>query len=389
MRRTRLTLLVALAIAHAAHAETIILRGGQVLDEPVVAVDISGLHIGGDAPRTIGWDAVRNVEGAHADDASQFSALSELAWRARVRLDRGDITLAAPLFAELYEQCSGQPGPTPLLAAEGAARCALARGQTTAAVQPWLDAVRLRRLGARLAGEQEPGERESWVVRRPLVEPETQLVEALPPMWLDGPEVDGLALALALESSLNTTVSMAAPEDRLRRWYALAATWESRRTADQAQLAELTRASFAPGAPPGERLVAAIVASRVSDVDRRAQARAILEGIVVDDIGTWREAWARVALGRSLLLEPDVADHDRALIHLLHAPARFESSLPALSAMALAHAALEVARTGQPTVAQRLRDELATLATYHGSAAAALAWLDATLASLTPTEERS
>lgn len=386
MRRAFASAFLCAVLAMQVSAETIVLRGGAVLTEPVLALDLGGVHLGGEAPRSLGWDAVREVIGATAEEAARFAELSEQAWRARVRLDRGDVALATPLFRSLYAQCAGHIGPTPLLAAEGAARCELASGSTTAAVKPWLDAVRLRRLGARLAGEQEAGVREAWVARKALVDAETQLVEALPPIWLDGPEVDGLALALEDEGLSASDTATA--EDRLRRWYAMAAAWESRREVDHEALTALAQRSLAPEASLGERLVGAIVAARAGDPTLRAQARALLEAIVAENMGTWREAWARVGLGRSLLLETDEAAQERALIHLLHAPARFESSLPGLSAIALAHAGVAVARSGRADAAQNLRTELASLATYHGGAASALAWLDATIGSMTPIEER-
>ncbi len=373
-------------LSSTASGETIVLRGGNVLDEPILSVDIGGVHIGGDAPRTIGWDAVRTVAGVHAEEAGEYSDISELAWRGRVRLDRGDVTLATPLFEELYERCVGKTGPTPLLAAEGMARCALARGDAVHAVEPWLDSLRLRRLGARLAGEHETGARSEWVVHRPLVDGETSLIEAMPPMWLDGPAVDGLAQLLS--DARGTAGSSSSLEGRLREWYGIAATWESTRRTDSDRIATLAQESLAPTAQAGERLVAAIVIARVGDSQQRASARAVLDQITVDAQGTWRDAWARVAIGRSLLLEDDNADRDRALEQILHAPARFQVSMPALAAIALAHAALEVSHRGETAAANRLRNELFTMTTYHGGADAALVWLDTALAASKELQER-
>ena len=383
MRRRALScLVIACAFAPSLRAETITLRGGQVLEEPVVRIDIAGVQVGGDAPRTIGWDAIRSVAGARSGEAAPFMELAELAWRARVRLDRGDVALAAPLFRELFDACAGANGPTPLLAAEGLARCELARGVPTAALEPWLESLRLRRLGARLAGEQNARDRDEWIARRPLTDADTALIPALAPIWLDGPAVDGLAQTLAERAALGSDL-----DERLRQWYAIGATWESTRSTDEGALASLARQSLAPSAPPGERLVAAIVMARAGSSEQRANARAMLDTIAHEELGSWREAWARLGLGRSLLLEAEIAQRERGLMHLLHVPARFQEALPHLSAIALAHASLETARSSNHQAADQLRAELAALATYHAGAAQALAWLDARAATTVHSKE--
>ena len=124
-----------LSLAPGAAAQ-VALRGGDTINDPVVSVTIEGVQIGGASPRLIGWDRVRQVEGEHADAAQAFAELSDVAWRARTRLERGDVTLAQPLFEELFETYDGVDGPTALIVAQGLLQCRLATLAQPAAVAP-------------------------------------------------------------------------------------------------------------------------------------------------------------------------------------------------------------------------------------------------------------
>ena len=97
----------------------------------------------------VGWDRVREVTGPLAGEAAKFAATADKAWRARVRLERGDWVAAEPLFEELFTTYRDRTGPTALMAAGGLLRCRLARGGQTAAVEPWVAWVRAQ--GAALA----------------------------------------------------------------------------------------------------------------------------------------------------------------------------------------------------------------------------------------------
>lgn len=337
------TFLLVLMACSAASAQ-VHLRGGEVVEAPVRAVTAQGVEVGGDAPRLISWDRVREVEGEFAEDADAYAIVAEQAWRARTRLSRGDIVLAQPLFETLFETYRDAEGPFSLLIAEGLLTCRLAHMAQASAVEPWLAAARLRRAGYAIAGER-PGE-------SPL-DPETLLAPQLPPLWLEGAAVAALA-----ESAPN----MNAPGAALAQLYRLAAA-----QAEGAQIQQI-------GAPDdgAVALVSRMIAATGDDASGRAEARQWLRAGLSRDEGTWREAWRRAAIGRSLLREPSIADQRRGMIQLLHIPARFGETQRYLSGVALALVADALRTHDDEFGAAQLQDELIALDPAHP----ALQWLN-------------
>ncbi len=334
--------LATLACGQATEPARIELRGGQVVEAPIAGVSWAGLELGGDAPRTLGWHVVKIVDGAGAAEAARFAELAADAWRAQQRLARGDVVLARPLYEGLFadQLADGSPadpvGPTPLLIAEGALQCRILDDDPGAAIVPWLVAVALRDAGADIAGE-----------TRPVVDPETGLVPELPPIWLAGTDVD-----VGVEPGVLPAESRAR---LLHELYAASVAWEAGRTPELPALPV--------DAGPGAVLVHAIVASRIGAVEARSDARARLEAVVDVEAGGWQEAWARLALGRALLDErqDDEVLRTTGIFHLLHVPARFTSTLPRLSAIALAEAAAELRAHGAAAEAAILVDRVAAL----------------------------
>ena len=172
MKRAPVNLLAMWAAMSTGASAQVVLRGGERIEEPVARVSVAGVEIGGARPRVLGWDVVRSVEGEHAQQAARMQPLSDALWRARARAERGDLTLAEPLFEQAFAQCYGVNGPTTLVASEGLLRCRLARGSHASALEPWLEALRLRRAGfvpAERAGEAD-------------IDDATGLAPALPPV---------------------------------------------------------------------------------------------------------------------------------------------------------------------------------------------------------------
>jgi hypothetical protein len=321
------------------------LRGGVRIDAPITAVSVEGVHVGGDEPRLIGWDGVKRIHGEFAEQAAPFDELADMAWRARLRLARNDIRLASPLFEQLYLTYRGKDGPTALMVAEGLVRCRVWHGDIADAIDPWLEAVRLREAGVSMAGDPPLA---------PVLDPRTALVGALPPIFLDdvvlpdsGPtDFDGLAGFLRMQyrraASLPVSADIPVPDS------------------------------------DGARFIRHLVDAQRGDPDEREAARFVLESSLDDDAGTWREAWSRVALGRSLLREDDPGLRTTGLFHLLHLPARFSQAQPYLSGIALAEVSLELARQGDAESADRLRTEITRLGRAHP----AIDWLDEQIANL-------
>src|SRR6185503_216094 len=109
----------------------------------------------------------------------------------------------------------------------------------------------------------------------------------------------------------------------------------------------------------GARLVRDLVLAQAGDDEQRKNARAALKLRVSPPlIGSglnkkaapppprWTESWCRVAIGRSLLREADEPSRLRAVIELLHLPARFGADEPYLAGLALAQAGEALAQLG-------------------------------------------
>lgn len=338
---TRVAAVIAVfALALSASAQ-VTLRDGRAHPGAVISVDSSGVTAVG-AEGVITWDRVLRVSGEHADAAAAFSQLAEDLWRARTRLARGDVRLARPIFEAWFTHDEAPTGATALVVAEGLLRCRLADGAQTAAVEPWIAALRLHAAGAR-----------ADLGFTSAIDAATGLAPTLAPIWLPGAAVETFARA---SIELIETSQDAATDDRA------------------ASLATLFRiaASIETGSPQplppsradpsdAERLVRDIIESRSPEPAIRDAARARLRDGIDREPGDWRECWRRVALGRSLLMEDSPDARDLGVAHLLHAPARFARDLPRLASVALTIAADEFERRGDPDAARRLRDERSLL----------------------------
>lgn len=270
-------------------------------------------------------------------------------WRARTRLERGDVFLAQPLYEQLYKSQREQSGPLFPAIAEGLAICEIARGQAPAAVAPWLDALRLRIEGAAPA---------SSANLPPLMDEQTGLAPLLAPVWLAGPELAPLVDDNFVNRYLAPASNQPAAIARLGRLYRWAALFELGLPLDESEVAEAAASGEKSPADeslaPSIALVRMIVQSRIGSESERSAARAQMElalsAEIESSVGSWREAWLRVGLGRSLLREADEPSRNEGMLQLMHLPARFAETQPRLAALALAEVARELARRGeQPT----------------------------------------
>lgn len=348
---------VLLAISGAAMSQ-VELRGGMFVSAPVKAVTFEGVDVGGDEPRTIGWDSVKLVMGEKSEEAAAFYETAEKAWRARTRLARGDIELACPLFDELFRAYKGHSGPTALMVAEGRIRCLTRQGDHANAVEAWIEALRLRRAGDEIAGDPP---------MLPVLDEDLGLVPVLPPIWLANADTETVAKRDVVDEGDPVSRAMSA-------LYRAAARGEAGLPLEMpAKLPE----------HPGVSFVADIVRSRAGDVTQRTAARdRLIEGLAAD-MGTWREAWRRAAIGRSLLMEEKDADRTAGVFQLLHLPARFARSQKYLANLALAEVCLELDRRGDPDGMAAIRSELES----QGPDTPALVWLNAKLQQRRPVPD--
>ncbi len=335
------TLTALLAVAALAPAP-VELRGGRMIMAPIVDISPDGVQVGGDEPRTIAWDNVRSVDSEWAERAAPYKAVSDDAWRARIRLARGDSVLAAPLFERLFPQYRDRDGSLALMVAEGVYQCRYAVGDIAGAFEAWLVAADLRERGVEIAGDPQMS---------PLLDPQTNLPPKVAPIFLEGSEAHRIA-------------------DAAQRWLDAA---DASTPIRMKQIVEAYRAAASRAGkddPIGEHspdpttdaaplFVAQIVGAESPDASAREAARqALTDYCKGEHIGSWREAWARAAIGRSLILEPDRDLRTQGVIELLHLPARFADAQPNLAAIATAQAAHALTELADPTSAGHLAEEL-------------------------------
>lgn len=296
----------------------------------------------------VGWDRVLKPPASLAEAATEYDQLAMDSWRARARVERGDLVLAEPLLLEIFERtrADGQKlrGPTGLVVAEGLLRCRLARGATAAAIEPWLawlDASIVRQPRTTFAHRQ--WAREAGLPR--VIDPATELCPMMPPMWLATP-------SLRLVPQLEPVEGERDKASAMRALYRAAASHELGQSIDE--LPDVPREA-------ASELVRDIVAARVLDASARTSARARLESALGNADSAWRAAWIRAALGRSLVLEDDRELRLRGVAQLLRVHVLHRADSPSLADVSLAEAAVTLEQLGQPSAARSLVGELTRL----------------------------
>jgi hypothetical protein len=330
----------------AAAQEVVVRRGMPAVVEPVLGVGIDGVLVGASREvegRRVPWDMVASVQGRFASDAALHAAAAEASWRARTRLERGDLAGAEPLFESLQDRYAGRSGAMAQLVTGGLLLCRVSRGANTLAVEPFLSYLE--------ACEGDPSPR--LIVRggdasdptdlTPIDEA-TRLNPSLPPMWLATP---------AVQTSLRL-----APRARTGR---AAVLGELYRVAMQAEAGTAAMPPEPANADDAVRLVWEVVAARAGDGATRAAARQRLRLRVAAEPAPppWVAAWCRCAIGRSLLREGDEESRMLAVAELLAIPATLEHASPYVTGVAMADAALAMAASGDLRGANAVRRRLA------------------------------
>ncbi len=262
---------------------TVILRGGA---EPVKGLSavaaLRGLEVQqgtAKAAVTIPWDMVRDVEGATIPGLEGELAIGQDLWRARIRVERGDEALAEPLFTKHWERYRSQDGPTTAVIAEGLLRCALAKNDLRAAVEPWSVCLRIGSNGEPSRYPDLPG----------ILDDTTGLLPELSPFLPTSTRPD-LADALRdAAKSMSAAQAGVASEATARLARILAAT---ERDAKPTPAAEVSR-----DAAPAVRALSLIEAI-LSAPDARAAAKAVAEfERILPDAPAYLSAWKFAAAG--------------------------------------------------------------------------------------------
>lgn len=332
----------------------------------VLAVSIEGVTVGfpppapGAAgptvsPAVVGWDRVRAVAPPNDGAARPFMAIADKAWRARTRVERGDLAGAEPLLDELHATYAGLTGPTAAVVGQSLLRCRLARGAQILAIGPWLTW-----LGSGVAPSTPPPAKrgtpkddpEPIVLSVPSPEsldPATGLVPALAPFWLDGPGLQAFARGKPPGVPGADATAAQKKAAALAMLYWQAARFEC--GLDPGPL-------DAGASDPGLALVQQIVLARCGDPAQREKSREMLRARLKGKPEGWAEAWCRAGIGRSLLREDAVESRRLGVIELLHVPSRLATDSPYLTGVALAESAVALLKLGDRAGADRLRTEL-------------------------------
>jgi len=302
----------------------------------VVGVGIEGVSVltGDGAPVVIAWHKVRALPQRFEATATEFADIRENAWRAAVRLRRGDRIAAEPLFRDLYAIYRDRSGPTAAFVARGLAACRIDAGEASAAVGPWLRSIgdTVQTSGERLLGEPTP------------------LFADIAPFFAPGPP--RITLRDAIENA--------------ERFGPVATAFAAAASADSAGM-RFTSTGLPASAADRERprsaedLLSAIALSRDSDAATRAAARGTLKQWLDSSdrpIESWARVWCRLALGRSLIRENDPDDRLAGALELLRIPAAEPDTVPRLTALALFEASRTLGDLGKITEASTLGREL-------------------------------
>lgn len=343
----------------------LVMRSG--LEPPVgrpVSVGVEGLLVeageGANARRfLVGLDRIAEPPTNLSASFERVRPVSQRAWRARVRLERGDLVAAEPILEELAKELGGARGATPELVHRGLLTCRLSRGVHTGALESYLR--------WRLAAEGLGDEATSSAGLEAAIDPATRLATQLPPMWIDGPATQAYARSkVQSDDASRATTGAAAALARLYDAAAKAAAGEPV-TEPWDPLAPGSTVGSAAVGDEGVSLVRDIVAARLGDDATRAKARGDLLRRRGASIPAWQHAWILTGVGQSLVRETDRELRLRGVATLLEVAARYEVACPYLTGLSMADAAITLADLGDVAAAMRLRSDLA--ARWPGHAA--------------------
>ncbi len=345
----------------AACAQQVELRSGQMRPAgEVLAITVEGVLLGeaGQPEIIVPWAEVRSTS-AEAND--QWKEVADLAWRAELRLKRGDTVTAEPMFERLlvlldqHRTTSSQstdsasnggigqgPMPTTERALRGLMECQLARGARDRAIVTWSEWLTASQAGTGdLRVHERDGSWEGAGDHLGLLQFHGDFVHRLGPFWMTSDEPPMFAAQPVAEG---TTLG-----GSMLAWYRSAARQAAGLTPEYPE----ARATH-----PGVLFVRDLVLAQAADSGLRQSARSRLEQRLEEEAGQWPTAWLHMAIGRSLLSEPDRGERDRGLVHLLRVPAAWAVGSPELAELALREVAHHLGVMGELDAQQVVESEL-------------------------------
>lgn len=327
-------------------------------DEPatslrVVGLDAQGVRVvraGEDVGMLLAWDRVEAVGGEHADDFEAHRDAALAVWRARTRLERGDLNGAARALEPVADTYLGETGPTSQVVAGVLMVVALERADYPRALDAWASWQTATRGGS-----------VRFAPAAARVDAQTGLAPELFPLWA----IAGVAPDRAIGADADERLA-----DRL---YALAAgvgpDGPGERSVERVEelVAQGERSTDA-----GVSLLVQVVGATSGDGPLREASRvSLLPRLDADDLPPWQRAWIDLAVGRSLAIESNPGRRTEGVLRLLTLAARDRTTQPLLAGYALAEASRVLSKMDDPDSATRVREDLKR--TYPGHPA--IGWL--------------
>ncbi|MBL4699263.1 MAG: hypothetical protein JKX70_10560 [Phycisphaerales bacterium] len=288
-------------------------------------------------PTLIPWYEVRSLKPADAK-YDQYQLPAQDAWRAHLRLIRGDFFGAETIYNQLEDQYLWNIGPQSADVSLGLMQCRLDRQDRVSAVLAmvsWIGANRDQGLASLETNDQAAADQLDGF------DPEHQLMVALPPIFSSSDRFQALA-------SMPDSEDLSSRQRALYGYFELALHSDIHRTVQAeekfAQIERLIRGR--ERRDTGIDLIADMVAAQAHPSSQiRKASIAALKRQARTNPGTWIEVWARLAIGVSLLADEDTRANERGIIELVHIIVRLNDVSRPLAQLASEIANEYLART--------------------------------------------
>ncbi len=351
-RAACLTIAVCLHTAPTADAELVTLRStGEHIEGAVGRFDEQTLVLltptDDEAPpdeRPIAWTDVRSIDPIPAPTSKLAIARQrgDDVWRANKRLERGDVAGALRLLDPHTDELIGRSGAVSAAWAEGVLACRLWLGDWPGATAAWV--ALLASGGADVSVP--------WLG----YDDQSGVVTHLPPLFTSA------SSAKAFESATELLTSRIAPDTRAGVLLALYldAAASSAALDGGADSGVISRVDLIRTIGRDETVlfVSDIVAACAANPETRADARARLNALRERRPERWVEAWAGVAISRSLGMEDADDQRQLAVVEAIDIALRHESDAPVLAGIAWYDAARIARAAGDDRTARLLEAEL-------------------------------
>lgn len=282
-----------------------------------LGVDEQGLAIRvGDEiiPQVIPWYDIKAVE-PMPTGARAFQPASDLAWRAHQRLIRGDLAGAEKLYIQLESKYLWKNGPQSLDVALGLFLCRIDRGDRVSAIAPavaWFAMDTQSSQDAASLG----------------FDSGYRLFRQLPPVFA---ATDSQSLNIQDVDDQHIRAKIIAESYRIANDRASFHTPVAKENLKSVLRLAQSLHSNDPGV---DLIIEMLICQTHPDIDRRDAARKKLSNKIRSTDSTWIEAWARLAIGNSLINEERPVLNEKGVIELIHIIVRMNEEHPNLAVLA-------------------------------------------------------